>query len=1098
MLLALSLTVLAGSVYAQAPTGTILGTIADASGAVIANAPVTITNKATSAARNAVSNAEGLYSAPALAVGDYEVRAEVQGFRTLVREAEVTAGGATTVDLAMTVGTAAEVVNVEAASTQVNFDSNAVQGVIQRATIQDLPLNGRSILQLAALEPGVTIGAATLGIDNQQFTVSVLGAATGTTLYTIDGAEVNNMLGGGIAMQFSQDVVQEFQLSSVNFDLSTGTTSSGSVNVVTRSGANEFHGSAYFFFRDHNMAAYPLLKRVPTQPNIFFARRNPGFLVSGPIIKDKLFFFYNLEHLNQTQAIAFQPDLASVAGLGGAFPSPYTLTTQTARFDYHYSSRNNFWGRWSQDSNLSFGLQSGLTPDTAGYAHNKNLVDQYIVGATTIVTPNIVNDFHAALWSWSNRNTQAPNPPVDGLTTCFGCAVGQTSLTAPATCVDPTCVGGGLPPVTSMVGSSSFVAGENSNTPQDRLNRRFDVGDNVTWQKGQHRMRFGFDLVYDFTDNYYHYCNPFCISVYSPETVLSTVGAANAAQYFPTLPNPVKSTNDILNLPVSNSGAVKGTAGITVGSPYSPGLYNTGKEATDYRPRWFGQDTWKLRSNLTVNFGVGYAWDNSIFDSDLPKAPFLAPIFGANNLHATPVYYGEVSPVIGFAWSPFKNNKTVIRGGAGIYWDTLTLTGKSVDQAIDGPAGNGLITIGANALVNTFPGIVAYTGGKIVPVAQGANLPLTTLTNMTLGQQIQLYNAQIANITAQLVPATYPTSGPIAVTGIDLAKQGAGLYPPNYKPQHSYQTSIGVQRELGYDIVLQADYARRVFADVSIGSIDLNHYNEFINGVRSPVIPACSPISYTPGVECSNGAITVTEPYAHQIYNGLLVKVTKRFSHRTQFVVGYALQSLIGNGAVVNLNNYAETAGNLLARHNLNVAGTVNLPYGFQLSVNSSIISASPFTAYMPGIDLSGTSGTANNLPGLQFGCLNMGCSHAQLATAVANFDATYAGTKAPNGTSIPTFVLPPQYNFGAPLFSQDFRLTKSFAYKEKYKLSVFAEMFNSFNVGNTSGYSTSLDTLNPNPAAQTYAFGQPTTRVTQVFGSGGPRAVQVGTRFTF
>ena len=131
-------------------------------------------------------------------------------------------------------------------------------------------------------------------------------------------------------MNFSQEVVKEFQLSAANFDLSTGITSVGAINMVTRSGGNQFHGSGYFFFRDHNMSAYPGLRRNPLALDPFFARRNPGFSVSGPIKKDRLFFFFNYEYMNQTQAVTVQPDLPSVAGLAGNFPNPYRGKTSAS------------------------------------------------------------------------------------------------------------------------------------------------------------------------------------------------------------------------------------------------------------------------------------------------------------------------------------------------------------------------------------------------------------------------------------------------------------------------------------------------------------------------------------------------------------------------------------------------------------------------------------------------------------------------------------------------------------------------------------------------------------------------------------------------
>jgi len=164
--------------FAQAPTGNITGIVSDESGAVIPNATVTITNKATGVARSATTNAEGIYSAASMAAGDYEIRVEANGFKTSVRDATVSVGGNTQVNMPMSLGGTKEVVTVEAASAQINYDSNTVAGVIERNSIADMPLNGRSYLQLGALEPGVTVATGTVAQFNVLFTVSVLSRAT--------------------------------------------------------------------------------------------------------------------------------------------------------------------------------------------------------------------------------------------------------------------------------------------------------------------------------------------------------------------------------------------------------------------------------------------------------------------------------------------------------------------------------------------------------------------------------------------------------------------------------------------------------------------------------------------------------------------------------------------------------------------------------------------------------------------------------------------------------------------------------------------------------------------------------------------------------
>jgi hypothetical protein len=340
---ALTLTVLA-----QAPTGVISGTVTDQSGAVIPSATVTITEKTTGMLRTMTTNNAGLYSAPALLAGDYEVRVEAPGFKTLVRQATVAAGNTTTIDVQMLLGQASDVVTVEGQAAQMNFESQQITGTVARNTIQELPTNGRSFLLLAQLEPGVTVTYGVPAQFNSLINVQTLGGGVGTngayTRMTIDGGIINDEWegSGSTSLNVSQEVVQEFQMTSVNFDASSGIGAGGQVNIVTRSGSNNFHGTGYFFFRDHNMAAYPGLKRA-TDPssfnpncgkpsainsspecnaakNPFFVRRNPGGGVGGPILKDRLFFYFNYEYSNQVQAYALQQDLPSLAG-SQPFPS---------------------------------------------------------------------------------------------------------------------------------------------------------------------------------------------------------------------------------------------------------------------------------------------------------------------------------------------------------------------------------------------------------------------------------------------------------------------------------------------------------------------------------------------------------------------------------------------------------------------------------------------------------------------------------------------------------------------------------------------------------------------------------------------------------
>ena len=293
--------------------------ILDESGDPVPRARLKVVSLATNVARDATSSESGDYSFPALLAGEYEVSVEADQFQRIVRRMSVEAGATTTADFALRPGDIRESITVEAASPQIRYDSHSVGSTITRSEIQNLPLNGRSFLELAKLEPGVQPPWRSAGNRTQ---VPILGAPGGPsgrgTRVTIDGGSImafSNV--GGSVMGFSQDVVQEFQISTVNFDLSTGLTFTGAINVATRSGGNVVHGSAFYFFRDHNLSAYPALRRDPANPDPFFQRRQFGVAVGGPISRDRVFFFGNWERTQQrgvSTTTLFGPDFAHLSG----------------------------------------------------------------------------------------------------------------------------------------------------------------------------------------------------------------------------------------------------------------------------------------------------------------------------------------------------------------------------------------------------------------------------------------------------------------------------------------------------------------------------------------------------------------------------------------------------------------------------------------------------------------------------------------------------------------------------------------------------------------------------------------------------------------
>jgi hypothetical protein len=370
----------------------------------------------------------------------------------------------------------------------------------------------------------------------------------------------------------------------------------------------------------------------------------------------------------------------------------------------------------------------------------------------------------------------------------------------------------------------------------------------------------------------------------------------------------------------------------------------------------------------------------------------------------------------------------------------------------------------------------------IIPV--GAPIPASAITTLTLGQYEQIQAHQTPAIAASLAT---PVPG---LTPVQVAKSGDALYPLNFPVQNSYHMSLGVQRELRHDLVLNVDFVRRVFLNLEYGDLDMNRYNRRINGVQTPVIPICTGTQASnPQAQCSTGAINFWQSGARSTYTALLVKADKRFAHRYQFTASYALQSQYGLNGIENYDNFDSTWGPQGSRHILHVVGTVQLPWGFSFGVVSSTSSVGPLMPVVGGIDVSGSGAGSTPLPGLSYNCLNRGCGVSDLTAAVGTWNSTYAGKLDATGKKIPTLTLPSNFNLGRTFNSQDLRLTKTFTYHERYKLAIFGEMFNIFNYANYSGY-----TFDPSSAA----FGQQTQRVSQVFGSGGPRAVQVGARVSF
>jgi len=1050
------------SCLAQAPVGSLMGTAHDSTGAVMPGVSVIVTNKDTGLTRPMTTSGEGIFSAASLPGGNYSVKASATGFRSLEVNATVQTGQVTNVDLELQVGAEAEVINVQGETAQISYDSHEISGVITHEDIQNLPVNGRSFLQLSMLQPGVSVTANNVGQYNKQFDVSILGAssANNSVRITVDGATVQDSITGGTQQNFSQEVVQEFQLSSTNFDLSTGIGAGGAINVVTRSGGNDFHGSLFFFYRDHNLSAFPFLAHEPGEPNSpYFARKQGGFWFGGPIKKDKLFFFTSLEHIAQTSLFSAFPSDPAFQALGTNAASPYHANELTERLDWRINTRNNAFLRYSHDGNNSF-APPGIGDLPSDWNVNTNWADSGVFSLISVLTPAIANEFRYSYTFWSNTNT----PP--------------TLAQCPAPCLGWDYATNSDGPMVTVLGVNNFAMGESATSPQSRLLRRHIFADNVSMQKGTHSIKFGGYWEYQKGTGSYSYADPAAMELWSPELV-QAYNQKIAGQGFAgdqiNLPSNFNTVANLLKLPVD-------AFTIGVGNPTQPPLFQRGNADHDNLFHFYGEDTWKIRPRFSLNYGLAWSYESNALNHDLTKPEYLAPIFGANGLGTENHSPRNFSPMLGFAWSVTKDNKTVIRGGSAIYYDTWDIFNRLIERVILSPVGTGRIPLPDTTF---FPFVSGLFSPSPVPATSFSSQP----TSFT-GTELELFLPTfVSKASAEL------NSG-IAGPNVDLFKTGQGLIPQNFRLPYSEHASIGIQRELRPDLVLSADFVFRQYMHQLINGPDLNHFNS----VEGPVIPKCGPgQALIVPLECSVGPLEAEISGGRSHYKGLLMKLDKRFSHRTTATLAYAYADAVGFNGLIDNSNYFASWGPQSGHQTLTGSLVAFLPFGIQLSGITSYQSAAPFQPFVTGVDFNGNGvfATAGEslypgapLPGGGFNQFDVGKGKGDLIQLVNQYNQTYAGKTDPLGHQYPTITLPSNFSFPRAFNSQDLRVTKAFRlHGERWRMSVFGECFNVFNIANLTFYNEVLNAP---------GFGEASQRTSNIFGTGGPRAFQLGSRLTF
>jgi hypothetical protein len=378
-----------------------------------------------------------------------------------------------------------------------------------------------------------------------------------------------------------------------------------------------------------------------------------------------------------------------------------------------------------------------------------------------------------------------------------------------------------------------------------------------------------------------------------------------------------------------------------------------------------------------------------------------------------------------------------------------------------------------------------------VPVGAPLNFP-NTPTRLTGADLLSCLPTIRAKLARELANADR------TIQAIQLTKQASGLNLVDAPRSSALHINLGVQREVAKDFVVSADFAYRHFDHVGLGPLDLNHFNS----ARGPVIPRClnEAERNDPRALCSTGPINVQINASRATYKGLLVRADKRFSRGFQLLGSWAYSSNSGTNATggdlrplpgFNLDDWLSNHGPLDRdiTHIVNLAGFVQLPWRLRLGFNFSYSSAPPFSAFVGGVDFNGDGTTNDLLPGTTVNAFNRGLGRSDMERFVALFNQTHAGRLDGKGALIPVLALPERYWLGDNYHSLDLRLCRELVIQERWRLVLIGEVFNIYNAANLSGYSGNL---------MTAAFGQPISRATQVFGSGGPRAFQFGVRVSF
>ncbi len=613
---ALALAAAAIPALAQSPTGSITGNVVDGTGAGLPGATVTVANVDTGATKSAPSGASGNFTFPLLSVGRYTVSSELSGFATSrVSNVTVSIGGQEKVTLKMEIAGVQAAVTVSSEAPLIEATQSQQESVVGQRMIENLPTNGRNFIDFVLTTPGVVrdVRAGDISFAGQRGTLNSL---------IVDGADNNNTFfgqalgrtGSGRApYQFSQDAVKEFQVNRNAYSAEYGRAGGAVINVVTKSGTNDFHGTGFYFYRDKSINAINYIDEFNGRVKAPYHFDQFGASVGGPVLRDKLFFFANYDGqrntipntVNPLPPIASLPnDANTVAGYNRLLPlaeSWNRIQNQDVyllKADYEANATNHVTVRYNRQDFTGGNFENGGLTNSVEHTGNSLVkTDTISASLATSLTAGLFNELRGQYAKDSEPGlANSANP--EGIVQQGG----QTVLTI----------------------------GRNSFSPRETTIKRYQAADTVTMLAGSHPVKAGFDYNKDDILNF------FPGNFYGSYTFnsIANFNLGTPTRYVQAFPGP-------------------GTSGAF-----------TNPNLREYAA--FVSDEWRILKNLTLNLGVRYDLQDvhqpSVLNTD---SQLLAVGLRTNRI---PEDKNNIAPRIGIAWTPRGDDRTVFRAGYGIFY----------------------------------------------------------------------------------------------------------------------------------------------------------------------------------------------------------------------------------------------------------------------------------------------------------------------------------------------------------------------------------------------------------------------------------------------